>query len=389
MRRRLTAFALAACVTAASAGTPAMSGAASLATSATPAAPVASASPAPSCADAEAIASAGFDAARLCQVLQEFRSGGTNFHGLVIARHGTIVAQAYRSGRDKSVYSLFARTTEFDAQQRHDLRSISKSITSLLWGIAQGQGKTPPLDTPVLDLLPELQGLKTGGRQAITLRHLLSMSSGLEWNEPNIYNSVNDEFGLYWRGSQPRYVFDRAVATTPGARFNYNGGGTAVLAQILSERVGMPLPDYARRYLFDPLGITDWEWLNDFRGRPLAFAGVRLRPVDLARIGQLVLQHGQWNGKQVVPADWIAESTRPQVEIGDGMQYGYQWWLGKADALGHQVEWSAGIGNGGQRLFVLPALDMVVVMTAGDYNQAAIIHQTGRLLDCIVATVRE
>ena len=365
MRRRLTAAILALCAGGAGAAAP------------------------DGCADAAAMQAAGFDADRLCQVLQQFRSGSVNFHGLVIERHGAIVTQAYRAGRDKSVYSLFASTTAFDAQQRHDVRSISKSITSLLWGIAQGQGKTPPLDTPVLDLLPGLQELKNGGRQAITLRHLFSMSSGLEWNEPSIYNSANDEFGLYWRGSQPRYVFDRALATTPGARFNYNGGGTAVLAQILSERVGMPLPDYARRYLFDPLGIVDWEWLNDFRGRPLAFAGVRLRPLDLARIGQMVLQHGQWNGKQVVPAEWIAESTRPQVEIGDGLQYGYQWWLGKAEAAGRPVQWTGGLGNGGQRLFVLPALDLVVVMTAGDYNQAGIIHQTGRLLDSIVATVKE
>ena len=146
-----------------------------------------------------------------------------------------------------------------EQSRRHDVRSISKSITSLLWGIAHGQGKTPPLGTPVLDLLPELKDLKGQGREAITLAHLFSMSSGLDWNEPNAYNSfTNDEIGLYWHSSQARYVFNRPMAAPAGTRFNYNGGGTAVLAQILAGRVGMPLPDYARKHLFEPLGITDW-----------------------------------------------------------------------------------------------------------------------------------
>ncbi|MDF6470722.1 serine hydrolase, partial [Escherichia coli] len=101
---------------------------------------------------------------------------------------------------------------------------------------------------------------------------------------------------------------------------------------LLVERVGMSVPEYARQQLFEPLGITDWEWVDDYRGRPLAFAGVRLRPRDLARIGQLVLQHGQWNGRQLVPAEWIAESTRPHIDTGMGLQYGYQWWLGKVAA---------------------------------------------------------
>jgi len=342
-----------------------------------------------SCAEADALQAAGFDSVKLCKALNEFRTGETNFHGLVIERHGAIVAQAYRRGKDKSVYSLFAHTIDFDASQRHDVRSISKSITSLLWGIAQGRGKVPPLNTPVLDLLPDQAEYKNSGREAITLAHLLSMSSGLEWNEPSVYNSTNDEFGLYWRGSQANYVFRRALVKAPGSTFNYNGGGTAVVAQILSERVGMPLQDYARQYLFEPLGITDWEWLNDFRGRPLAFAGVRLRPTDLARIGQLVLQKGQWQGRQIVPAEWIEASTRPQVNIGDGWQYGYQWWLGSSPALGHKVSWSAGIGNGGQRLFVAPELDLVVAITAGDYNDARIGHLSNQLFDCIAASVRQ
>lgn len=318
--------------------------------------------------DARAI-EAGFDPVRLCEVLKEFTNGKTNFHSLIIERHGVVVAELYKRGKDETIYSLFGREADFDATTRHDLRSISKSVTSLLWGIAQAQNKTPALNTPVLDLLPELAALKNQGREAITIAHLLSMSSGLSWNEPNAYNSSNDEIGLYWHSSQAKYLFDRPMVAVAGTRFNYNGGGTAVLAQIIAQRVGMSLPEYARKVLFDPLGITDWEWTNDVRGRPLAFAGLRMRPNDLARIGRMVLNHGQWKGQQIVPADWLNESTRAHLDTGDGLQYGYQWWAGKVDAMDAQHDWSAGFGNGGQRLFLVPDLDMLIVMTAGDYNK--------------------
>lgn len=346
---------------------------------------------APACAEAATAQRAGFDAARLCALLSDFGASKNNFHGLVIERHGVVVAQAYRSGKDKPIYAVFSRNTDFNATTRHDVRSISKSVTSLLWGIARGQNLTPPLTTPVLELMPELAELKQQGREAVTLGHLLTMSSGLQWNEPALrpFQGSNDEFGLYWHASQAGYLFDRPMAAPAGTRFNYNGGGTAVLAQILADHAGMELPDFARQYLFEPLGITDWEWKGDLRGRPLAFAGLRLRPLDLARIGQLVLQHGQWEGKQIVPADWIAESTRPQIDTGDGLQYGYQWWLGKVDALGGAHDWSGGMGNGGQRLYIVPDLDLVVAITAGDYGEIEIGRQGRAVFDRIAGALRE
>ncbi len=345
--------------------------------------------PASGCGDLASFETAGFNSTGLCDALKDFSLGKTNLHSLVIERHGVVVAEMYKHGKDESIYSIFSRETDFDATDRHDIRSISKSITSLLWGIAQAQNKTPALDTPVLDLLPELAGLKIQGRQSITIAHLLSMSSGLDWNEPNTYNSSNDEIGLYWRSAQAHYLFNRPMVAPAGTRFNYNGGGTAVLAQILAQRVGMSLPDYARKMLFEPLGITDWEWINDVRGRPLAFAGLRMRPMDLARLGRMVLNHGQWQGKQIVPAEWITESTRAHIDTGDGLQYGYQWWAGTIGTAKQKHDWSAGFGNGGQRLFMVPDLDLVIVITAGDYNKAEIGRVTYQLFKRIALTVRE
>lgn len=336
-------------------------------------------------------AAAGFDTGHLCTVLRNFADGDVNFHSLLVVRNGRLVAEVYRPGKDERVKDLFRTARTFDAHTLHDIRSISKSVTSLLWGIAQGQGKMPPLDTPALFLFPELANLNRDGREAITLSQMLSMSSGLAWNEwraTSLFN--NDEFGLFWHTSQTHYVFDRPMAAPAGTRFNYNGGNTAVLAQLLAARVGMTLPEYARKQLFEPLGITDWEWVDDYRGRPLAFAGVRLRPRDLARIGQLVLQHGQWNDRQLVPAEWIAESTRPHIDAGiePGLQYGYQWWLGQVRVGGIEQAWIGGIGNGGQRLWIVPGLEMVVVTTAGDYNQRASWKQAETLLDQVMATVQ-
>ncbi|MBQ5945922.1 serine hydrolase [Massilia sp. ST3] len=333
------------------------------------------------------IAAQGFDADRLCQVLRDFQAGEANLHGLVIQRHGELVAERYRSGKDRSVYSLFARSVDFDAHTRHDLRSVSKSVTSLLWGIAQAEHKTPPLDARVLDLFPELAELRRDGREAITVGHLLSMSSGLEWKEPYQYGLGNDELALYWRASQEKAVLSRPMLHPPGARFQYSGGATAVLARLLERGVGMPLPEYARTRLFAPLGITDWEWMQDLRGRPLAFAGLRMRPRDLARIGQLVLQRGEWNGRQLVPAAWIDDALRPHAEIGDGRQYGYQWWLGATPPLGGEQRWAAAYGNGGQRLFVAPGLDLVVVITAGMYNEDAGVAKVNRMFQQIAAAV--
>ena len=305
----------------------------------------------------------------------------------MIQRRGKLVAERYRTGKDRSVYSLFPRTVEFDAASRHDLRSVSKSVVGLLWGIAQAEGRTPPLDARVLDLFPELAEFKREGREAITVAHLLSMTSGLEWKEPYQYGLWNDELALYWRASQEKAVLSRSMLYPAGTHFHYSGGATGILAWLLAPGVGMPLQVYARERLFAPLGITDWEWMSDLRGRPLAFAGLRMRPYDLARIGQLVLQRGAWNGRQIVPADWIDTSLRPHADIGDGRHYGYQWWLGTTRVLGAEQAWAAAFGNGGQRLFLVPGLDLVVVLTAGMYNDEAGLAKVNRLLQRITGAV--
>ena len=330
---------------------------------------------------------AGFDPGLVCEAARAFFDSARNLHGLVVERHGRLVLDAYRTGPDRSTYSLWASRTRFAEDVPHDIRSITKSVVALLWGVAENEGAVPPLATPALELLPALADLRGDGRERITLDDMLCMRSGLAWSESGGYvRWSNDETGLLWRGDRARYVFDRRVTTTPGKHFNYNGGLTAVLGLLLEERTGADLQDYARERLFEPMGIRHWEWVADVRGRTRAYTGLRLRPRDLARIGRLMLDGGRWEGKQVVPQPWVRTLLAP---CGPGEEFGRHWWSGSVWVRGKEVRWHGARGNGGQRLFVFPSLDLTVVMTAGEYNDGNIGSAQQHLLQQVVAATRE
>ncbi len=278
----------------------------------------------------EELSKAGFDATRLCSLIAGVASEDINIHSIIVERHGRLVAEQYWQGKDKSVYSLFAHTTDFGPEVLHDTRSVGKSVVSLLLGIALQEGKSGDITTPAINFYPEYAELATPEIKAITLTHLLTMSSGLEWSESG--GLPNDETRLYWKWSPYYYVLSRPIVTLPGSTFNYNSGGTAVLAGILTRLTGIPLKDFARSALFEPLGITDWEWVADLHGRPMAFTGLRMRPRDMA--------------------------------------------------------WSAAFGNGSQRIFVVPDLDMTVVITAGAYDNIQVARHVNTLFKEIVSTVQ-
>lgn len=336
----------------------------------------------------EAPEQAGFDAAKLQATLAAIADGSINLHGVIVERHGRLVAELYRKGKDKSVYGLFATNTDFGPTTLHDTRSVGKSVIDLLLGIAQQQGKLGSLATPAIDFYPEYADLATPQVKAITLEHLLTMSSGFKWSEGQ--SGPDDEHRLYWKWSPSRYVLSRPIAAPPGAAFNYNSGGNLLLADILTRVTHAPLKDFARKNLFEPLGITDWEWTGDLHGRPMSFTGLRMRPRDMAKIGLLVLNHGRWNGKQIVPADWIADSLRSRISTGfDGMGYGYQWWTGTVAWNGRTLPWAAAFGNGSQRIFVVPDLDLTVVVTAGAYGDMRVVRRVNAFIQEVVSTIRQ
>jgi CubicO group peptidase (beta-lactamase class C family) len=335
-------------------------------------------------------AKAGFDAARLRQLIEGMFTAENNIHSVIVERHGKLVAEIYRRGQDKQVFSIFAREVEFGPTILHDTRSVGKSVISLLIGIALEQKKIKNLQTSVIDFYPEHADLATPERKAITLEHLLTMSSGLEWSEGGA--GRDDEHRLMWKWSPIHYVLSRPLVAPPGQKFNYNSGGTAVLADVLTRATGMPWQDYARTVLFEPLAIRDLTWTTDWHSRPMAFTGLRMRPRDMAKIGRLLLNKGVWNGpkpQQVVPVDWMANSLQPRLGTGfDGTQYGYHWWIGTADWNGRSIAWGAAFGNGGQRICIAPELDMAIVITAGAYNDIAVARRVNAFCRGVTSAVR-
>ena len=321
--------------------------------------------------------SLGVDSQRLALLTQSIHSWPElGVHAILIERGGRLIYEEYFDGFDER-WGASLGNISMTADTKHDLRSVTKSVVSALVGIAHSEGKIPSLDQPIVQWFPEYPELNTPDRRRVTLAHVLSMTSGFEWNESVPYTDPrNDEIRMTRDPAPLRYALSRSFAVDPGADFNYNGGLTQVMAAILVRATKTSLQEYARTKLFEPLGITDVEWVGDLAGMPAAASGLRLRARDLAKFGSLYLHQGKWNGKQVIPASWTELSTRrhfrfrPRTgpDAGGEFGYGYFWWYSCYPSANGLIEARTAVGNGQQRIFVLPGLDMVVTIFAGRYN---------------------
>ena len=295
-------------------------------------------------------------------------------HGLLVARRGRLALERYYAGVDETWGRPLGQVA-FGPDTLHDLRSVTKSLVGLLYGIALAHGKVPPPDAVLVDQFPEYPDLAADpARRRLTVAHALTMTMGLEWNENLPYTSAaNSEIAMERAPDRYRFVLERPVREAPGSRWGYNGGATALLGRIIARGLGAALPDHAETVLFGPLGIAQFEWIRGQDGAPSAASGLRLTPRDLLRVGQLIIQGGRWEGRPVVPPSWIEASFRSAVAIDGPVRYGLHWYLGEAPVAtksGRRLEpWVGAFGNGGQRLFVMPGLELAVVITAGNYNQ--------------------
>src|SRR5687768_15577413 len=222
--------------------------------------------------------SLGVDSHRLALLTQSIRSWRElGVHAILIERRGQLIFEEYFNGFDERWGEPLGRVS-MTAESKHDLRSVTKSVVSALVGIAHGEGTIPSLDQPIVEWFPEYPDLNTPERRRVTLAHVLSMTSGFDWNENVPYNDPrNDEIRMT-RDSEPlRYALSRSFKVDPGSDFNYNGGLTQVMAAVLVRASKTSLQDYARKKLFEPLGITDVEWVGNLAGMPAAASGLRLR----------------------------------------------------------------------------------------------------------------
>jgi len=255
----------------------------------------------------------------------------------------------------------------YHGTDEHTMQSVSKTVTSVTLGIAiTRKDFTAGLDTPVLTYFDPSKVANVDDRKRrMTIRDVLTMTTGLDWDEETPYADPRNAASLMEATDDwVQFVIDRPMAHDPGSVFAYSSGATELLAYIFKKQTGQDIEEYAKKYLFTPLGIEHYFWKRNPAGMVDTEGGLYLRAEDLAKIGYLFLHGGMWAGKQIVSADWVKESLIPRVDTNEGAKYGFQWWL-----FSHgdppQLTWTA-LGFGGQRLLVFPEDDLIVVFTAWD-----------------------
>ncbi len=307
------------------------------------------------------------DAALEARMKQAFARGELpGLHGALVMLRGETLAEVHFPGPDER-WGRSLGVREHGPETLHDLRSVTKSITGLLYGIALSEGLVPGLDEPVIDHFPDHADLASDPeRRAILVRHVLSMQMGTEWNEDLPYTDPrNSEIAMERAPDRYRYVLDRPMVAEPGTRWTYNGGATALIGRLIAMGAGRPLDAYAREKLFAPLGIDSFEWVGGRDGEPSAASGLRMNLRDLARIGLMIQNGGRHKGRQIVPEDWLVQSFTPRAVHPSTLRYGFFWWL---SPKGDPPVSVAGFGNGGQRLSIGTTNGLVVAVFAGNYN---------------------
>jgi CubicO group peptidase (beta-lactamase class C family) len=293
-------------------------------------------------------------------------------HAVVVSRAGQIVLERYYAGNDNA-WGKPLGVVSFGPETLHDLRSVTKSIVGLLYGIALDRGLVPPPDAPLLGQFPEYPDLAADPQLAhLTILHALNMTLGMQWDEQLPYTDpANSEIAMETAPDRDRYILTRPFVAAPGERWIYSGGAVALLGHIIAKGSGVTLPEFARQALFTPLGITAFEWAQGRDGVASAASGLRLRPLDLLRIGEMVLAGGAWGGTRIVPRAWLDASFTPAIGTDQGVQYGRLWYIGEGTtpALPGTHRWIAGFGNGGQRLFMLPDAEVSAAMFFGGYDR--------------------
>jgi CubicO group peptidase (beta-lactamase class C family) len=289
------------------------------------------------------------------QLFNQLNEGGHMVHSILLVKDKKLIVEEYFG--------------KYSTYKQHDLRSVSKSIRSILMGIAIDKGFVDSLDDPFSKYVREPVPQKNldPRKKEISIRHLLTMSPGLDCNDWD-KNSRGQEDRIYRQKDWLQYFLNLPMVSDPGTVSNYCSVGTILAAEVISQASGMAFDDFADQYLFNPLGIENVSWGHTSNKEVSASAKrLYMTPRDMAKIGQLILNKGKWNGQQVVSEDWVEESTSRITKI-TGMDYGYLWWSVPLQVDGELFMLTAATGNGGQYIFVLPELQMVAIFTGGAYN---------------------
>lgn len=326
----------------------------------------------------------GIDSRYLVDMVKAIKKGKYNeIHSVLIYRKNKLVFEEYFKGHQYQwdAKKYHGELVQWDRTMKHPIMSCTKSITSACIGIAIDKGYINNTDQSVFDYLPDHQQLNTDNKKYITIGHLLTMTSGLAWDEWNSAHGgqlTNDYDHLYVVDDQVKTVLERPWQAPPGEFFTYNGGGIVILGEIMKNATGMNMDEFARENLFEPLGIHSVSWWSYPNGRLETASSLSLTPRAMLKFGILYLNNGNWKGQQIISPGWIEKSTavyRNNVGIklpieDSGLNgYGYTWWMSELPGNDKNIQIYRANGWGGQVIMVFPALDMVVVFTSGNWAQ--------------------
>jgi CubicO group peptidase (beta-lactamase class C family) len=320
---------------------------------------------------------------------------GHNIHSLVIVKDGKLVFEEYFPG-EKFNLAEYTGETGFDRDDTHNLCSVTKSFTSALIGIAVDQGLIQSVDEKVFDFFPEHSDLLTDAplKRDLTIEHLLTMRSGIEWDDETYpYSDPRNDMHQLFTSSNPiRYILSKDIVVTPGTVFDYSNCNSNLLGEIVRKASLERLDLFCENYLFSKLGITHYEWQMLPNDVVFASGDLRLRPRDMAKFGCLFLNGGTWEGEQVISREWIDISTRKHIQLNSGPGdmwedgYGYHWWYWE-DISGVDYQAYMAQGWGGQWIIVSPQMNTVVVSTGGNYYTGTIIPTQAILVNYILPAV--
>jgi CubicO group peptidase (beta-lactamase class C family) len=348
----------------------------------------------------------GLDSAAIAKLDREIRDGKHGYiDSMLIVRNGRLVFEAYydhdyhatNAGLDSGESSPWNYYDAdyypyYQGSELHSLQSTTKSFMSALVGIAIERGDIAGVDSTLGELLPH-RNITDPRRAAITLDNILTMRPGFEWNEwVSYFDPRNDATIVEGKDDWVGYLLDKAISEPQGTVYNYNSTNTQLMSEIVSTASGMPLDEYARKFLFEPIGIKEFFWNDAPEGFKNVAGGLFLTARDLARFALLFEREGEWNGKQIIPADWVKHSATPWVfdvspdEPASTTGYGYQWWVYNHDN-GDKPDMYGGWGWGEQFPLVVPELDLVAVFTGWNiYDGQEYEHAFRLFYDQIVMT---
>lgn len=301
------------------------------------------------------IKKSGLDTTLLAGMMQKIVDGAyPNVHSILIIKDGKLVFEEY--------------FYEYTKDSLQELRSTSKSFISALTGIAIKRGFIKTKNETVLSYFPEYifkNNSKT--KERITIENLLTNQSGLDCDISNP-NSEGNESTMSNTDDWVKFTLDLPMIDSPGGKGMYCSGNPITLGRIIEKTTKQPLPEFAEKNLFSPLGITKYKWnFKPDKSSSETFCQIYMRPRDMAKFGLLYLNNGNWYGKQIISKDWVQQSLTKH-SIVQGVEYGYLWWLKYLDANGVRYYGKAAQGNGGQKIYIWEQQNMVTVITGGNYN---------------------